>query len=82
MMPGHPHHVIVPGEDPQGILLVPVDGVFFSEAAIIGIGVSDNVLLNIFVDAGNSHNPSSSSTMCPCSASPDQILAFDGGSIA
>src|SRR5215471_1877642 len=58
MMPGHPHHIVVPGDDPQGILLVPVNWVFFSEAAIIGIGVSDNVLgKHIIVDRSKSHNP-------------------------
>src|SRR6266849_10724546 len=79
MVPGHPHDIVVTGDDPQGVLLVPVDGVFFSEAAIIGIGISDSVLReHIIVDHSNSHNPCLPLNNFSQSYAPDQTHAFDG----
>jgi hypothetical protein len=47
MMPGHPDHVIMTGDDPQLILLIPVNRVLFSEVPIIPIGIGITSAVNI-----------------------------------
>jgi hypothetical protein len=59
VMPGQPSEIIVPGDDPQGIGLVPMDRVLVANASVIGIGVGDDIGgEHVVLDRG-AHNPSS-----------------------
>ena len=61
MMPGHPHYIVMPGDDPQVVQLIPVDRVLFPEAAIIGIGIRHYVCgKHIIVHCHHRHSLSSS----------------------
>ena len=43
VMAGQPDHVVVAGDDPQGICLVPMDRVCVSQPAIVGVGIGDDI---------------------------------------
>jgi hypothetical protein len=52
-----PHHIVVPGDHPQGIRIVPVDGILLLEAAIIRRGIGDYVLgKHVIVHCHPRHN--------------------------
>src|SRR5882724_7839000 len=60
-MPGHPDHVVMTGDDPQLVLLIPGDRVLFSEVTIIPKGIGDHVGgKHIVVNRHASHHLSSS----------------------
>ena len=43
VMAGHPDHIVVAGDDPQVVQLVPVHRVLFPQATIVRIGIGDHV---------------------------------------
>ena len=56
MVAGQPYQVIVPGNDPEFVQLVPVDRVFVPELSVIGVGiVHDFRGKHVFVE-GRYHN--------------------------
>src|SRR5271165_6886208 len=42
MMPGQPNKVVMPGDDPQGISLVPMNRVLIPQTAVIGVRVGND----------------------------------------
>jgi hypothetical protein len=73
MMPGHPDHVVMSGDDPQVIQLIPVNRVLFPEAPIIPIGIGDYVGSEHIIVIEHHRHPLSSSvsTVVPGAASGD-----------
>src|SRR5207302_4477888 len=77
----HPHHIGVPGDHPQFVLVVPVDGVLFPEAAIIRIGIGDHVVgKHIIVHCHHRHTLSSSVSQVWSSALPHALALSTGAS--
>ena len=55
---GQPHQVVVPGNHPQLIELVPVHRVFIPQTPVVGVGVMDNIGGKHIVGQGRYHNSS------------------------
>jgi hypothetical protein len=43
LVPQEPHHIVIAGDDPHPILLIPMHGVRFTHVAKIGIGIGDDL---------------------------------------
>src|SRR5262245_18840340 len=73
MMPSHPDHVVMPGDDPEVIQFIPVDRVLFPEAAIIPVGIGDYVSSKHIIVIEHHRHPlfSSVSTIVPGVTSGD-----------
>src|SRR5262245_37164332 len=57
-MPGDPDQVGVAGDDPEPVLLVPVDRVFLPQTAKVGVGIVDHFTGKQVIVNSSQHTPS------------------------
>ena len=60
MMPGHPDQVVVAGDYPELVLLIPMDRVLVPDPAVVGVGVGDGLAAKHLIADSSNHNVSTS----------------------